>query len=415
MPENGDPIERAFAALREPTTVTDAAVARVRATADVGRTPAFRPGPGRGRAVLVLAGVAVCGAVVAGTVIDRGAHGTFVGEAGARELLRAAASASRGDADAGGWRFSRTTTVDRMVVSGQACETCPEERAVTESRGTRDVWSGPGGETYGRYVRYPTRALENERLLRVGGGLGSKRDTKPFVTLFAWPEAAGKTGEVTGGASLREPGAIGDPALIPSEAEPLVRWVADRLKALRSATYQRLNATRGRRLPVGGGTPGAAAINDGLVDLILSAQVDGSQRAAALDALAERPGVDTVETPKAFRGPDRVTVRINPEPSTRTGTGRLSSRVVIFDRRTHRVVGESIEQPFIATSRRTAKPTISFGGGPRFRMQRGSGVEIHHEAPVGVAGPGLDPNGRRLLDPTRPRKRSGNGADRLQP
>src|SRR5690606_25523010 len=63
---------------------------------------ALRPAVGR-RPLLVAAGLVAAVAVVLGIAIDRGQPGTFVGEAGAREVLRAAADATRGDEVPTGW------------------------------------------------------------------------------------------------------------------------------------------------------------------------------------------------------------------------------------------------------------------------------------------------------------------------
>lgn len=360
---------------------------------------ALRPAVGR-RPLLVVAGLVAAVAVAVGIAIDRGQPGTFVGEAGARELLRAAADATRGDEMPTGWRWSRTTSVDRMVLFGRPCATCPEERVVVESRSRHDQWTGAGGETYVRYVRFPARALENDALARSGGGLRSERDTTERVDTFWWP-ASGDTVPGTIGLGLREPGAIGDPAKVPSDPEMLVRWVAGILEAQRRAVLARVRPASGKAVAVPSEPLGSRAISAGLLDLAVSAPLAAPQRAAALNALADQPGVAVVATPPAFRGDDHVAIRLTPTPGNRTTTAQV--RTVVFDRTTHQIVGDYMAQA-LRRSGSASKPTISFGGTQRFRMAAGSGIRASYDGPVAVAGPGVDPDGARLLDPDEARK-----------
>lgn len=360
---------------------------------------ALRPVVGR-RPLLVAAGLVIAIAVTLGVAIDRGQPGTFVGEAGARELLRAAADATRGDEMPAGWRWSRATNVDRMVLFGRRCATCPEERTVVESRSQRDQWTGAGGETYVRSVRFPTRVLENDALARAGGGLTSERDTTERTDAFWWPAGDG-TGAGTIGLGLGEPGAIGDPAKVPSDPDALVGWVADVLDAQRRAVLERVNAASRKKVPVPSEPPGSRAVSAGLLDLAVAAPLAAPQRAAALNALADQPGVEVVATPSAYRGDDHVAIRLTPTPGNRTTTAQV--RTVVFDRTTHQIVGDYMAQA-LSRSGSESRPTISLDGTQRFRMAAGSGIRAAYDGPVAVAGPGVGPDGTRLLDPAEARK-----------
>lgn len=409
MSPTEDPIERAFRPLRTPQEPTTGEIRAVRLRAE-------RPAATRLRrarpAIAVVALVAA--AVAVGSAFDRGQPGTFVGEAGARELLRAAADASRGDAMPSGWRWSRSTHVDRMVLFGRPCATCAEERAVVESRSQRDQWTGAGGETYVRSVRFPTRVLENDALARAGGGLSSERDTTKRIDTFWWP-AIGGTAPGSVGLGLGEPGAIGDPTNVPADPGALVRWVTDVLDNQRRAVVEQMNAVSGRNDPVPSGPLASQAVSAGLLDLAVAAPIAAPQRAAALNALADQPGVRVVATPPTFRGDDHVAIRLTSAPGTRTSTAQ--TRTVVFDRTTHQIVGDYMAQG-LSKGGSASRPTISFGGTQRFRMAAGSGIRASYDGPVAVAGPGIGPDGARLLNPAETRRNGqvvANGAAGIRP
>lgn len=368
---------------------------------------ALRPAVGR-RPLLVAAGLLVAIAVAVGAVLDRGQSGTFVGEAGARDLLRAAADASQGEAIPSGWRWSRSTSVDRTVLFGRPCATCPEERAVVESRLQRDTWSGADGEAYVRQVSFPTRVLENGALARAGGGLRSERDVKQRVDAFWWPPRSDADPGV--GPGLGGPGAIRDPSTVPAEPEAIVRWVRATLEAQRRAMVARMNAVSGRNHPVPFEPLDDRAVSGGLLELATSAPISAPQRAAALNALAERPGVEVVPTPSVFRGDDHVAIRLTSVPGSRTTTAQRQT--VVFDRKTHRIVGDYMAQA-VRTSGPADRPSIGFGGTQRFRMAAGSGIRATYDGPVAVAGPGVGPDGAQLLDPADARKNGEVGENGL--
>lgn len=397
MSPTEDPIERAFQPLRNPHEPTTGEIRAVRLQAErPAATPLRRARP----AIAVVALAAVAVAVAVGSAVDRGQPGTFVGEAGAREVLRAAAEATRGDAMPSGWRWSRSTSVDRMVLFGRPCATCPEERAVVESRSQRDTWTGAGGETYVRHVRFPTRVLENDSLVRAGGGLRSGPDADGRRDVFWWP-ASGDPAPGAVGMGLGEPGVIGDPANVPADPVALVEWVADVLGAQRRAVVEQMNAVSGRNDPVPSGPLGSRAVSAGLLDLAVAAPIAAPQRAAALNALADQPGVAVVATPSAYRADGRVAIRLTPAPGTRTTTAQ--TRTVVFDRTSYRIVGDYMAQA-LPRGGAASRPTIGFGGTQRFRMAAGSGIRSSYDEPVAVAGPGVAPDGARLLDPAEARK-----------
>lgn len=399
MSPTDDPIERVFLPLRTPHEPTADEIRVVRRQAErSASTPLRRARP----AIAVVSLVAVAVAVAVASAVDRGQPGTFVGEAGAQEVLRAAADAAEHGPPPGGWSLSRETTVDRMVVRGRACDGCPVERATVESGGVHEIWSGPGGETYTRYVRRPSVAVENSRWLRTIGALDppparARRSVGQHVLPGDADRSVG---------SLAQPGAFPDPSAVPVPRASLIRWLRHHIDVADTAMMTR--ATKGGpKLPRR--RPNDADVNGGLADVALSHQLGGEQRAAAFAALADRPGIEVVPSPPAFASPDRISVRIGEGGSLGAVAPRIA-RILTFDRSTHRVVSTSIEQPL------TDRARISFGRGPRFTMLPGSGVETRYEAPVTVAGPGLGPDGHRILelDDTRTVRRDGTPLGRAE-
>lgn len=73
--------------------------------------------------------------------------------------------------------------------------------------------------------------------------------------------------------------------------------------------------------------------------------------------------------------------------------------MIVFDRSTHRVVAEEIQEPAGNPSQ-----SMQFGSNPDSRPLQtvdGGGSEDRYAPAVDVAGPGLDASGKRLLDPAR--------------
>jgi hypothetical protein len=387
MPESPDPVREAFGPLRRPTTATDGEVARVRAAAARPRRPRRRLAVGLGAATVVAASAAAI------TLVDRGHPGTFVGEAGARELLRAAADAARDDPAPRGWRLRTTTRVRREAFEGRRCSGCRVERAVLETTSEERLWSGPRGETYTVHVARPPRALENAALLEHVGALELPSASPSFEGEHVVAAAPGTAvGDLVG-----RPGTIADPAAVPGRPGALLRWETRRQRE--SWEEQKRQAAR-RGGGVGSAISMSTRISYGLIDLSTAPELAGAQRAAAFEALADRPGVTAVPAPALFASPGRVAVRI----SATAGDGGqeefrmmpVADRVIVFDRDTHRVVAEAA-QP----TREDPRARFQFGSGKRrksLRMVAGGGGETRYGTPVDVPGPGLDAHGHRLLD-----------------
>jgi hypothetical protein len=378
-----------FAPLRTPTTDTDERVRHVRDRA--GDAPRAHGRPARRVVVaglMVTATIAATAAVV--VAIDRGSPGTFVGRANAQDVLRAAADATRDDPAPTGWVLSRTTNVDRVAFESRRCPSCAKESAVVDARSQVDVWTGPGGEAYSRVRRLRPVAVRNARLLRVEGALdptssaGAARQRRGVHV----PPAAQDPEAVM--AMLEQPGAIADPAAVPDAPAALVAWVRDRLAAREHHQLDGLPAARSGRIRIG--RPTVSQISYALVAVARSPQLGGRQRAAAFEALADRPGVALVDPPSAFASPGRLGIRISARPEDGSGFRGEPPRVVVFDRTSHRVVADGADNPA------EARATIGFGRRrPHVRAIAGGGVESRFAAPVSVAGPGLDEAGRRTM------------------
>ncbi|MEV4422915.1 hypothetical protein AB0L40_23490 [Patulibacter sp. NPDC049589] len=389
MPERDD-LHDLFAPLRTETTASAAELARVRAAAAAPAPRSRRRWVLSGSTVVVAAGVAA----VLVLAIDRSHPGTFVGEAGARELLRAAADATRDEPAQDGWRWTTTVRVQRMALVARRCRTCPVERSLLETRSTHEQWNGPRGEAYATDRQDPPRAIENEPLLRAHHALDVSTRPREFGGTHVVPAAPGAddAGSLVG---LSSPGGIADPSAVPDGPRALVRWVGDRLHA-QDRAQRALAKDRGI---VGFSTISwATRISYALVDVATSPQLSGAQQAAAFEALADRPAVTAVRAPAAFASPDRVAVRI----AARTPAGRedlrmpfTADRVIVFDRGTHRVIAEEM-QPTPGAPR----ARFSFGEGRHrgtMELAAGGGGETRYGDPVAVPGPGLDADGHRRM------------------
>jgi hypothetical protein len=389
MPESPDPVREAFGPLRRPISATDGEVARVRAAAGRAR----RPRPRRRLAVGLGAATVIAASAAAITLVDRGHPGTFVGEAGARELLRAAADAARDDPAPRGWRLRTTTRVRREAFEGRRCSGCRVERAVLETTSEERLWSGPRGETYTSRSAGRPRALENAPLLEYVGAL----EPPPGPGAFPGEHVVAAAPGTAGGDLVGRPGTIADPSAVPRRAGPLLRWAARQQRE--SWEEQKRQAAR-RGGGIGSAISMSTRISYGLIDLSTAPELAGAQRAAAFEALADRPGVTAVPAPALFASPGRVAVRI----AASSGDGGqeefrmmpVADRVIVFDRSTHRVVAEAA-QP----TREDPRASFEFGSGKRrksLRMVAGGGGETRYGTPVDVPGPGLDAHGHRLLD-----------------
>jgi hypothetical protein len=348
----------------------------------------------RRRFVMTGAGLATTAAVaVVAIAVDRGRPGTFVGEAGARELLRAAADATRNDPAPGGWRRSSTQRVQRLALEGRPCGTCALERAVLETRSTEELWSGPRGETYSVTTAEPPRAIENESLLRARHALDPPARAPEFRGTHIVPAPTGSTDE-SGVLGLGSPGALAHPSAVPTSKTAIVRWAAARLRA-QDRAQERQAAQSGSH--IGYSIAWTTRVSYALVDLATSPQLSGAQQAAAFDALADRPAVTASSAPDAFATPERVAIRIRaesaPGPSGRT-IFQPTDRVIVFDRTSHRVVAEETQERGPGL-----RAIYSFGEGPtqnRMRSTTGGGSETRYGAATNVPGPGQDEDGRQI-------------------
>jgi hypothetical protein len=395
-----------FSPLRTPVEASDEQLRAVRAdaqrgapgaaTAPRGPEAAVPRGGGARRLVLSGAGGLAVIAIAAGAVIavDGGRPGTFVGEADAQQVLRAAADASRDDPAPEGWRLGTTVWSSRSAYVGRRCSTCATERGVLEDRRVSTTWSGPRGELYVSVDFEPARAVENEPLLQKVGLVGRRLTPGGAVhlrSLTEGPLAASVLEDLYG---IRK--TLADPAAVPDEPEALLRWVRERrAEAHRESAAQRAHRLAHDEHPV---ESDETAIAWDLVDVATSTQLSGRQQAAAFDALSTRPGVTVVPTSAALAAPGRVTVRIAavagegadvPDPSE-------LDRFVVFDGGTHRVVGEFHPAKLRGLSNAPARVGDD---GARVELQIGTaGGETVYEGPVDVSGPGLDGDGRRLLE-----------------
>lgn len=383
MSPTDDPIERAFRPLRTPSDPTPAQVDAVRRQAERPMSTTLR----RARPAIALVGLAaVAVAVAVGSAVDRGQPGTFVGEAGAREVLRAAADATRGDAMPTGWQWTRTVTVERRTLEGSRCKGCPTERGVYERSFTDDVWTGDRGEAYRFSTGSAPRAVENEPLLRTTGLLDVPPADRPDVGMHVPAARSKRPGDAT---ALGMPGWIDDPSAVPSSAASIVRWARARVTAQDRAWRKRAREGGGQ---MRSGQTRNERVASTLVDLATSPQLSGAQKAAAFEALASLAVVTVEEVPSAFADPQRVAVRI---AGARTDAPVSAiDRVVVFDRTSFRVVAEQIEEGGDGSA-----DSVIVAGKQRFTMINGGAVgEQRYAAPVPVAAPGLDGSGKRLVD-----------------
>lgn len=415
-----DDLRAAFAPLRARTTPSESDVARARRAASDGtasgtrRTAAARDTVALPRRRWLLGGtgaVAAAGlAILAAAVVDSSHPGTFVGEAGAKELLLAAADATRDEPAPDGWRHSTVQRVQRLALEGRRCRTCATERAILETRSTEERWDGPRGEAYSVARAAAPRAIENEPLLRAKHALDAPRRPRTFPGLHV---AAARPGahENEGPLGLGGPGGLADPTAVPGDPDRLVRWASDRIAAIDRAL---------RRAEARGGGGSSFSISRGtrvsfvLVDVATSPQLSGAQRAAAFEALAGRPRVAAVPPPAPFASAERVAVRIASAPPAGRRVDReampVPDRVVVFDRGSHRIVAE--ESRTVGDQR----ASFQFGEGRTRRLMRlvaGGGAETRYDEPVDVAGPGVDAAGRRTLrlDGLTEMDRSGRSTD----
>lgn len=366
---------------------------------------ALRPAVSR-RPLLVVAGLVVAIAAVVGIAVDRGQPGTFVGEAGAREVLRAAADATRGDEMPAGWQWAQTTTVERRTLEGKRCKSCPTERAVFEQSFTEDVWIGERGEAYRFGSGGTPRAVENEPLMRATGMLDMPPARRPDEGMHV-PPARNKRDA----AALGMPGWVDDPVAVPSEPNRIAQWARTRVTAQARAWRRQAREGRGR---MSSSQSQDERVASTLVDLATSAQLSGPQKAAAFEALASLAAVTVDAVPSTFADPQRVAVRVAGGRSRKTHPLPRPDRIIVFDRTSFRVVAEQMED-----RSGSARATVVFVGpkktAGRMRMIGGVSGERRYAAPVSVAGPGLDGDGRRLFDVSAPREMGRDGQPRPQP
>lgn len=342
---------------------------------------------------LVVAGLA--GAVALGTAIDRGQPGTFVGEAGARELLRASADAAAGDEMPTGWRWTRTVTVERRTVGGKRCRACPTERGVVEQTFVDDVWTGDGGEAYRFSTGKRPRAIENAPLLRAGGLLSAPRSGSADRGTHVPPVPPGTPSVDAAGLGL--PGWIADPPAVPSDPNGIAHWARLRIAAQDRAWRKRARAGQGRMVS---GQARDERVASTLIDLATSPQLSGPQKASAFEALASLARVTGEAVPPAFAGRQRVAVRIAGGRAGKVSPFPRPDRIVVFDRARFRVVAEQMDD-----RGRPVKATVVFSGPKatrRMRMIGGGSGERRYLAPVSVRAPGLDGRGRRRFDVSAP-------------
>lgn len=400
MRESDDDLRRLFAPLQVPTVPTDDEVRRVRRAAEAPR-PDPRPSrPRRPRRRLLTAGATVMAAGLATAVIvtavDRGSPGVFTGEAGARELLRSAADATRDDPTLKGWTLQTTTFVQRTPVEGRRCATCEVERGVLETRNVSRSWTGARGESYFQGGRIATDAAENEALLRATGALepAPTSDDLPTTNLHYLP-ATGDPDEPD--LDLFLPGAIVDPTTVPDTAAGVVDWLEARLRKQDALAVKNGDLEPGEVPPMGRVQDRVGAE---LVSFAVSPNLGGRQRAAAFDALAALPGVSVAPVPDALASDGRVGIRV-PQPIAGASgapegvSAPQTSPLVVFDRDTRRIVSVLSDDagPEVGTE-------LSDGeDGATLRVLRGAAAETRYTTPVAVTGPGLDEDGDRKLRP----------------
>ncbi|MDX8153167.1 hypothetical protein SK069_16335 [Patulibacter brassicae] len=419
-PRDADPLEALFAPLRTPAEPEPERIDAIRWAARADARPAIASARSSATwrpraAVAVGAAVLVAGGAV--VAIDRGRPGTFVDEADAAAVLRAAADASR-DAVAGdGWRYGPVTEVSRTTIEGRRCADCPVETATLETRSTESIWTGPGGDAYRAEDAGARRAIENEPLLRAVGALdGPTAAQREVRRRGVHVRSAGGDDPRYGRTLFWLPGGIGDPEAVPQDPGDVVGWVRERLArdlaaddALRAARPDPAPVVRrGEPLPDRDRTavPSEPAVDDALMALAVSPQLDGPQRAAALEALADRDAAEVVPVPAPFAAPDRIAIRLgNADHGGAVTTATTATAAeepapadapsgvtLVFDRGTRRPVARitSVADGLGRLSYRRGRPTV---------RERSVSVETQFVAPVAVAAPGLDAQGRRLLDP----------------
>lgn len=419
-PRDADPLEELFAPLRTPGEEDPARVDAVRRAARSGPRPmgaalrasaAWRPRT----AVAVGTAVVLAGGVVA--AIDRGRPGTFVDEADAAAVLRAAADASRGAVAGDGWRYGPVTEVSRATIEGRRCADCPVETATLETRSVESIWTGPGGDAYRAEDAGTRRAVENEPLLRAVGALEGPTTAQREVRRRGVHVRGAEADDPRYGRTLFWlPGGIGDPEAVPEDAAAMVGWVRARL-AHDLAADDELGAARPDPAPLvredepladrrRTAEPSDAAIDDALMGLAVSPQLDGPQRAAALDALADRDAAEVVPVPAPFAAPDRLAIRL--ALAVRGGTATTTTATTATEERAPADAVSGVTLVFDRESRQPVARITSVGDGvaslsyrrgrPAVRL-RSVSVETQFVAPVAVAAPGVDAAGRRLLDP----------------
>lgn len=388
-----DALRELFAPLREPEPVDDGRVQDVLAAAALPTGPARRR-PRRRR--LMLVGISGAIAVVASTItitaVDQGHPGTFLGQAGARELLTAAADATRADPAPTGWRWLQKVLVVRRTLEGRPCPECAVERGVVEDETVVDLWSGPRGESYVTSAARPPRAIENPDLLQVAGVLedrsGATDEGVHFLPLTK------QTSSIEVDASFGEDTMQLDPQVVPETPKALLRWVRARLERRDRAWAVQKQGTRSYMTS---SYTRATEVSSALIELATSLQLSGRQQAAAFEALAETPGATVVDLPPELSAPDRVGVQISAEFEDKAIRFPVENRVIVFDRASHRVVAEQ---------RRTRNDEPQFtmpftnGMGQRFRwlVDAGTGSETRYSRVADVPGPGLDAAGVQLFD-----------------
>jgi hypothetical protein len=139
----------------------------------------------------------------------------------------------------------------------------------------------------------------------------------------------------------------------------------------------------------------ASRISSGLLDLTTAPELSGAQRAAAFEALADRPNVTAVPPPAAFASPRRVAVRVAAGPEAERLPFPVPDRIIVFDRATHRLVAEEA-QP--TGDPRAVWPAVAGRRHTALRLSAGGGGETRYGTPVNVASPGLGADGHRILD-----------------
>lgn len=395
-----DALRELFAPLRDPQSVDDGQVQEVLVAAARPVGPARRRPRRRRLALAAISGaIAVTASAIAITAVDQGHPGTFVSQASARELLAAAADATRDDPAPTGWRWLRTVVVSRRTVEGRPCHGCAVERGVVEEEMVTDVWSGPRGESYRFGTRGRPRAIENAELLETAGVLEEPSGADDHVGTH-FPPLTKETSSVAIDADFGQgAGVIRDPQTVPDTPGALVRWVRARLERRDRAWAEQLKGTRSSRTS---GYTRATDVSSALIDLATSLQLSGRQQAAAFEALAETPRATVVELSPLLAGPNRVGVQIPRERKKSATRYPNDNRVIVFDGASHRVVAE--QQQVRRDEEPYAIPFVNRDGLPFTELVDGSRAsETRYSPAVGVAGPGLDAEGTRLRDITRTR------------